>query len=132
MSHDENPDVAHMGEQDHRSSLADKEVRTWAMIIHLSVFTGYIVPLAGLIAPIIIWQIKKEKLPGVDIHGRIITNYLISMIIYSAITLVLCFVIVGFALLPVLGVVAIVFPIIGGIKANDGIAWHYPLMIKFF
>jgi uncharacterized Tic20 family protein len=32
----------------------------------------------------------------------------------------------------ILVVICIVFPIVGGIKANGGIEWQYPLSIRFF
>jgi uncharacterized protein len=34
-------------------------------------------------------------------------------------------------MLMVLAVLAIVFPIIGGIKANNGEFWDYPITIRF-
>jgi hypothetical protein len=40
----------------------EKTAREWAMILHFSMFAGYLVPIAGFIAPIIIWQIKKDEL----------------------------------------------------------------------
>jgi uncharacterized protein len=39
---------------------------------------------------------------------------------------------IGLPMLLTLIVVAIVFPIIGAIKANDGEVWKYPLSIPFF
>jgi uncharacterized Tic20 family protein len=45
---------------------------------------------------------------------------------------VLCFVLIGILLVPVLVVLNIVFPIIGGLKANEGVVWKYPLSIPFF
>ena len=114
------------------NSPIDAESRMWAMVLHFSVFAGYVVPLAGLIAPIIIWQIKKDQLPEIDAHGKIVMNAIISYIIYGFVSVLLVFVIIGIPLLVALGVVAIVFPIIGGIKANNGELWPYPLTIKFF
>jgi uncharacterized Tic20 family protein len=40
-------------------------------------------------------------------------------------------VLIGIPLLWALLVVGIIFPIIGGIKANDGVLWKYPLSISF-
>lgn len=109
----------------------DPETRQWGMILRLSVFAGYIVPLAGLIAPIVIWQIKKNELPGIDAHGKNLINWMISMLIYSAIAFVLCFILIGIPILLVLGVLGVVFPIIAAIKANNGEIWPYPLTIHF-
>ncbi|MEZ6095926.1 MAG: DUF4870 domain-containing protein [Pirellulaceae bacterium] len=39
--------------------------------------------------------------------------------------------IIGFPLLLALAIAAVVLPIIGAIKANDGIAWKYPGTISF-
>jgi len=100
------------------------------MLLHFSVFLGYIIPFAGLIAPILIWQLKKGEMPELDAHGKMVVNFIISMIIYSLISFVLTFVLIG-----ILGYIAvffmgIVFPIIGGIKANSGELWKYPLVIS--
>ena len=61
----------------------DKSARTWAMLLHFSVVRGYAIPFAGLIAPILIWQLKKEEYPEIDGHGKMVLNFLISMLIYS-------------------------------------------------
>ncbi|MEI8213380.1 MAG: DUF4870 domain-containing protein [Planctomycetota bacterium] len=108
----------------------DKNERTWGMLLHFSVFAGYVLPLAGLIAPIVIWQIKKDEFPSIDVHGKNVMNFLISMFIYGVVAVLLTFVIIGIPLLALLGIVGIVFPIIGGIKANNGEIWKYPGMLQ--
>ena len=87
-------------------------------------------PLAGLLAPIIIWQVKKSELPEIDPHGRIVVNWLISAFIYAVICMVLSMILIGIPLMFVLGTLALIFPIIGGIKANEGQLWKYPLSIE--
>jgi hypothetical protein len=110
----------------------DKDLRTWATLLHLSLLAGYtVVPLAGMIAPIIIWQIKKNELPEIDVHGRNVVNWIISSIIYGAIGFVLTFVIVGWLVFLALYILGIVFPVIGALQANKGIAWKYPLAFNF-
>ena len=110
----------------------DSSARQWAVILHLSQFAGYIVPFAGLLAPILIWQLKKDDVPGLDEHGKNIANWMLSAFIYGFVCLLLTFVLIGFIGFIALAIMAIVFPIIGAIKANDGIAWKYPLSIAFF
>ena len=58
-------------------------------------------------------------------------NWISSHLIYAALCTVLVFVFIGIPLLIVLGILAVVFPIIGGIKANSGEVWKYPLSISF-
>lgn len=110
----------------------DKEVRAWAMILHLSQFAGYLVPLAGFVAPIVIWRVKRDSMPEIDAHGRVVANWVISQVIYFALAFVLVFVLIGIPLLFVLGIVAVVFPIIGAVKASDGIVWKYPFSLPIF
>ncbi|MDH7600195.1 MAG: DUF4870 domain-containing protein [Sedimentisphaerales bacterium] len=90
------------------------------------------VPFGGLLVPIIIWRLKKDKIPGIDIHGRIVANWVLSTLIYSIVSILLCFVLVGFVLIAALAIMDLIFPIIGGIKANNGQVWRYPLSIRFF
>ncbi len=56
-------------------------------------FLGYVIPFGGLIAPILIWQLKKEQFPDLDQHGKMVVNFIISMLVYSAVAFVLnpCF-----------------------------------------
>ena len=104
----------------------------WGMFIHLSQFCGYIIPFAGLITPIVLWQIKKEESPTLDQHGRIVLNWIITAFLVGILFGLLCFVFIGIPLLMILGLVGIIFPIIGGIKANSGEIWKYPCSIEFF
>lgn len=115
------------------AGVTEQQARIWAVCLHLSQLAGYIiVPVAGLIAPILIWQFKKDDIPSLDAHGKIVTNWLISLLMYIIVSFGLAFVLIGFPMLMALGILAIVFPIIGGIKANNGEAWRYPLSIPFF
>ncbi len=108
------------------------DAKQWAMLLHLSqlagVFTGI-----GYAAPIVIWQIKKDQFPELDPHGKMVTNWIISLLIYcvaaSILSVVTCG--VGALLFIPIAVVAFVFAILGGLKARDGILWKYPLTITF-
>lgn len=110
----------------------DQQTRQWAMFLHFSQFAGYVIPLAGLIAPILIWQMKKNEMPEIDAHGKVVLNWMLSAVIYAVASIVLIFVLIGIPLLLALAAVAIIFPIVGGIKANNGELWKYPLSIPFF
>ncbi len=111
--------------------IQDQETKQWAMALHLSQLAGFLVPLAGFIVPILIWQLKKEEMPELNVHGKIVVNWMISQLIYGLICFLLIFVVIGFFLLAVLGLMGIIFPVIGGIKASEGKIWKYPLSLKF-
>ena len=103
----------------------------WTVGLHLSQFAGYAVPLAGFVVPIVIWQVVKDDYPEIDEHGRTIANWIISHLLYILISGLLVFVGIGIPLLIVLGILGIVFPIIGAIRASAGRCWSYPLTIEF-
>lgn len=104
----------------------------WGMFIHLSQLCGFIVPVAGLVAPIVIWQVKKNDSEIIDRHGRIVVNWVITELILGIIFTLLCFILIGFPLLFALMVVGIIFPIVGAVKANNGEVWRYPCSYEFF
>jgi len=109
----------------------EQETRRWGLFLHLSVLAGYALPIAGVVVPIAIWQLKKDSLPTIDAHGKNAVNWLISLIIYAVVCGILAFAFIGIPLLMALGVVAVVFPIVAGIKANNGEVWRYPMAISF-
>ncbi|MDR2643549.1 MAG: DUF4870 domain-containing protein [Planctomycetaceae bacterium] len=105
---------------------------TYCMLLHLSQLLVFLIPGLGVVAPVILWAINKDKDSLVDRHGKIVMNWILSWIIYVAVSVILIFFGIGVILLSVLSILGIVFPIIGGVKANDGIEWKYPLCIPFF
>lgn len=112
-------------------SLQTQEERQMGMFLHLSLLASIIVPAAGIILPVVLWQTQKEKMPALDPHGKMVANWMISHLIYVVVSIVLAFFIIGIFTLLAAMVLGIVFPIIGGIKANNGELWQYPLTIKF-
>ena len=111
--------------------LQTPEQKQTGLFLHLSQLLNFIIPFAGVIAPIVIWQMKKDRIPALDAHGKMIVNWMISALIYSVISFVLSFVLIGFLGFIALAIVGVAFPIIGAIKANNGEFWEYPLTIKF-
>lgn len=114
------------------NSQIPKQERTWAMFAHLTAFLGYTcIPLANIIAPLIIWQIKKDDMPFASEQGKECLNFQISMLIYAIISGILTLILIGFAFLVILYVMNIILTIIAAIKANEGIAYRYPATMRF-
>lgn len=107
------------------------QVKSYCMLLHLSLLAGYLVPGLGFVLPLIMWAVNND-IPEVDAHGKRALNWLFSVIIYVIVSVVLIVVIVGIVALPILGILNIVFAIIAAVKANDGELWSYPLTIRFF
>ncbi len=101
---------------------------TYLMLMHLSQFSGLILPLLGFVAPILMWILNKKNNPNVDLHGKNIANFMISYFLYCVI---LAITIIGIPLLLIVGILYIIFVIIGALRANNGIYWKYPMTIQF-
>jgi len=102
------------------------EERTLAMLIFLiSFFTS-------VFGPLIIWLIKRKESAYIDHYGREYFNMTISYFIYTIISALSLFILIGFILLPAVGIAAIVFTIIGAVKAYGGEYYRIPFIIRFF
>lgn len=111
--------------------LQTSDEKQMGMFLHLSGLAYALVWPLGIVLPIILWQTQKDKMPALDEHGKMVTNWMISSAIYGIVSFVLMFVLIGFLTGLAVWLLAIIFPIIGGIKANNGELWNYPLTIKF-
>jgi len=113
------------------AQLQTPDERQMGMIMHLSQLVNVLFFPIGIVAPIVLWQTQKDKMPALDAHGKMVTNWMIPMTIYMFVSIILMFVLIGFLTILAVAIMGIVFPIIGGIKANNGELWSYPLTIKF-
>lgn len=110
-----------------------RRTNQWAMFIHFSMLAGWIVPLAGLIVPILLWQLKKDELPGITPHAHVVLNWIITSLVYAVICFILTFIVIGAFGFVILALLTVVYAIIGGVKANDGELWEYPgTIVKVF
>ena len=98
--------------------------RTWAMLTHLLTL------ISSFVAPLIIWLAKKEDSPFVDDQGKEALNFQITVLLAYAVAGLLTCVVVGFLLLPAVWLASVVFAIIGGIKARDGVRYRYPVALR--
>ncbi|MFQ5702019.1 MAG: DUF4870 domain-containing protein [Acidobacteriota bacterium] len=105
--------------------------RTLAALAHLSGLAGYILPLGGVLVPIIIWIMKSDSpvISGIAKQALLLNVVVFLTIVVTAllwITIILIpLVILGWV---ALGLAAIVLPIVGAIKASSGIYYRYPLI----
>jgi hypothetical protein len=108
------------------------ESRMWAVLCHASALVGFLVPAAGhILAPLIVWLVKRGDSPSVDEHGKESLNFQLSMLIYSIIAGILCLVLIGFVLLPILHVVNVVLVVLASLRASEGELYRYPITIRF-
>lgn len=138
-------DTAHQHRYVNQS--ADKYERSYALWTHLAGLLGVVtpgVPVAGLAAAVILWQIKRKESPFIDDHGRDAVNFQISLALYTvaAVALSVALSVVSFGLLapifvllaPVGAVLLLAVTLIGCIRgalaAHRGEYYRYPVCIR--
>jgi uncharacterized Tic20 family protein len=105
----------------------DSNSRTWALSAHLSgLLAGYVIPFGGILAPFIIWLVKKEDDPFVRDHALEALNFQITVWLALIICIPLVFVVIGIPMIFVIAIGAMVYSIIATIKAGSGEAYRYP------
>lgn len=107
-----------------------REERTWAMLCHVLALSGLVIPFANVIAPLIVWLLKREDSPFVDDQGKEAINFQITVTIVAAACVLLAFVVIGFILLPVVVIAWLVLTILATIRANEGVAYRFPFTIR--
>lgn len=113
--------------------------RTWAMLCHLSALAVVIgVPLGNIVGPLVVWLIKKNELPIVDVHGKRALNFQITATITLLVTglaaFILCFACIGYLLIPVPVIILLadlIYTIIAAVKASNGEDFKYPFSFEF-
>ncbi len=110
------------------------DTRMWTVLCHASALVGFFVPAVGhIFGPLIVWLLKRGDSAAIDAHGKESVNFQLSLFIYSAVIVGLCFVIIGIFLLPLLFVFHIanvVLVIIASVQASDGRLYRYPFTLR--
>jgi uncharacterized Tic20 family protein len=105
---------------------SNNDEKTWALIAH---FGGIIV---GFIAPLVALLAKGNESPIVKAHATEALNFQITRGIATIVAVILGVCTLGIlSFLPLITwIVVIVFSIIGGMKANEGTLYHYPVTFR--
>lgn len=105
----------------------------WAMGCHLAGLCGLIIPsmIGGALATMGLWLVKRDGSSFINDQGKEALNFQLSLLIYLFICIALTFFVVGVFLLLPLVFFALICEIVAAVKANDGIAFRYPLCIRF-
>jgi len=118
------------------------EERQWAMFAHLSALAGGILTsgwagsIGCFIGPLVIWMMKKDTMPFVDDQAKEALNFNISVALVFLALFLLSVLTLGIGLIIaipawiIIGIAWLVFTIIAGIKAHEGVAYRYPLTLR--
>jgi uncharacterized Tic20 family protein len=121
-----------------------QQERNWAMFCHLGALSIWLgVPFGNIVIPLLLWLIKKDEIPLVNLEGKESLNFEISISMYA-----IAIVLLGISalifdsvdesfpwlillLLIALAITQVVLVIIAAIKVSGGESFKYPLTIRF-
>ena len=103
--------------------------RTWGGAAHWSALVGAFVALAFL-GPLLVLLIKGNDSPWIRKQAVESLNFQISILIYAIVAAVTLIILIGFVLLPAVGLMWLIFTIIGSVKVANGEDYRYPLTIR--
>ena len=105
---------------------ASQEDKTLALLTHLS---GIIL---SFIVPLVIWLTNKDKSDKAFLNDQAkeALNFQITIAIAWVIAATLSFILIGFLLYPVILIFNLIFCILAGVKANEGVAYRYPFALR--
>jgi len=111
---------------------ATSDEKLWGLFLHLGGalggFTSFFgVPGGNIIVPLIIWLIKKDESFFLNDQGKEVLNFQICIIIITILCFATC-ILIPFIWVPSL--VALILGIVGGVKANEGVAYRYPFNFR--
>jgi len=132
----------------------EQNVRTWAMLCHLSALAGLIFGwLGNILGPLIVWQIKKNELPEIEPYGKEALNFQLTILIINVIASIAFIGSIGAAfgfrhmwrspffllsggfglgiIIVIINLAALILAVVAGLKANNGEFYKYPFAIRF-
>lgn len=84
----------------------------------------------GFLGPLLIMLIKGEQSQFVKDQSKEALNFSITIAIAAFVSFLLCFVLIGFVLLPMVGIGAFVLHIVAAVAASRGEWYRYPLTLR--
>ena len=101
-----------------------------AVVTQLLGFAGFVFPMGNILAPLVLWLIKRTDSPYLDRIGKEAINFQISYTIYAIVAGLLCFVLIGFLIFPILFVAWVVLMVMAAVKTSNGEEYKYPFTIR--
>lgn len=120
-----------MDDSTQATTVIQPQDRTLAILTHLSGLAGYIIPLGGILVPVIIWVVKKDDRVIASIAKQaILLNVAVFACGLALALLFLTVILIPVTLLgwAILGLIAVILPIVGAVKASDGEYYTYPVV----
>jgi len=114
------------------SPTVKREDKQLLVLTHLSQLLTHVTGFGGLVVPLVLWLTQRDKVKGMDVHGKAIVNFQLSMLLWAVISIPAIFLLgLGFLMLVFIGIISFILPIVNAIKASNGELPGYFMTIRF-
>ncbi len=125
----ETPPQEQMGSFISGSPMPTQDEKTMGLLAHIGALAASLVGL-GFAVPLVLMLTKGKESAFIRAHSVESLNFQITVMIAMFVSAITICIGIGAVLVPVVGVVAIVFCILAGLKANEGQLYRYPVNIR--
>jgi hypothetical protein len=112
------------------ASPISKEERNWAMLAHLSALLVYPTLIGGIVAPLVIWLIRKDDMTFAADQAKETLNFQITVYLIGLVCGILFLILIGFVLMGLLVLTHVILTIVAAVKASEGVAYRYPFNLR--
>lgn len=106
------------------------EERNWAVLSHLSSLLIIMTLGLGVIAPLVLWILKRDSSEFIDDQGRESLNFAITLLLAAVACIPFYFVGIGFVMIALVYAYCFVFAIVGALSASRGEKYRYPYVLR--
>lgn len=107
--------------------------RSWGIVLQASSLLGLLVPgLGHLLAPLIIWLIKRPESAYLDAVGKEVVNFQISYTLYGLAVAAIAVITCGFGAVLAIPLLIgwLVLVIMGIVKTSNGETYRFPFILR--
>jgi uncharacterized Tic20 family protein len=107
--------------------------RTLALICHLLPFCGFLAPAipgVNLIAPLVLWLLKREGNPFLDAHGKEVLNLQLNLAVVFFVCALTFWLLIPIAVAVATAITALVFIIKAAMATSEGKLYRYPFIFR--
>jgi uncharacterized Tic20 family protein len=102
------------------------------VLTQLSQLLTYVTGFGGLIVPLVLWLTQRDKVEGMNEHGKSIINFQLTLLLIAVLSIPAIFLLgLGILSLIYVAIIGFILPIVNAIKASNGEAPSYFSTIRF-
>ena len=114
---------------------ADDADKKLGLLMHLLPLSGFVlftlhVPFLNILAPLVLWFMKKDQSPYLNAVGKEVLNFQISVVLAGIVCIPFVFLLIGIPMLVALFLAMLYFIIMAAIAANGGKFYRFPYCLR--